>query len=102
MTGRYAANVGLGIAFVPGNPGGLEPEHVTMADILAEMGYTNHLVGKWHLGNSKTHYLPLNRGFHNFYGVLGKLGQHFFLLHHCFLFRWWTELLDKAGWGWQV
>ena len=24
MTGRYAANVGLGVALVPGNPGGLE------------------------------------------------------------------------------
>ena len=71
MTGRYAANVGLGVAFVPGNPGGLEPGHVTMAEILGEMGYTNHLVGKWHLGNSKNVYHPLSRGFHNFFGVLG-------------------------------
>ena len=71
MTGRYAANVGLGVAFVPGNPGGLEPGHVTMAEVLGEMGYTNHLVGKWHLGNSKNVYHPLSRGFHNFFGVLG-------------------------------
>ena len=53
LTGRYAANVGLGVAFVPGNPGGLEPEYATMADQFATMGYTNYLVGKWHLGTSK-------------------------------------------------
>ena len=72
LTGRYAANVGLGVAFVPGNPGGLEPEYATMADQFATMGYTNYLVGKWHLGNSKNQYHPLRRGFHNFYGVLGR------------------------------
>ena len=72
MTGRYAANVGIGIAFLPGNPGGLDPGFATMADQFATMGYTNYLVGKWHLGTSKNMYHPLNRGFHHFYGVLGK------------------------------
>ena len=77
LTGRYAANVGLGLAFVPGNPGGLEPQFATLADQFATMGYTNHLVGKWHLGNSKKLYHPLNRGFHSFYGVLGKIVNSF-------------------------
>ena len=79
LTGRYAANVGLGVAFVPGNPGGLEPEHVTMAEHLGQMGYTNHLVGKWHLGNSKTVFHPLKRGFHNFFGVLGMIDNNIYL-----------------------
>ena len=71
MTGRYAANVGLGVAFVPGNPGGLLPHYTTLADKLGDQGYTNYLVGKWHLGNAKMMYHPLKRGFHNFFGVLG-------------------------------
>jgi len=71
MTGRYGVNVGLGLAFTPGNPGGLSPEYGTLAEELDTLGYKNHLIGKWHLGNSKKHYHPLNRGFHHFFGVLG-------------------------------
>ena len=39
LTGRYAANVGVSVAFVPGNPGGLAPSFPTVADQLASMGY---------------------------------------------------------------
>ena len=39
LTGRYAANVGVSVAFVPGNPGGLAPTFPTVADQLASMGY---------------------------------------------------------------
>ena len=77
MTGRYAANIGLGVAFVPGNPGGLLPQYTTLADKLADLGYSNYLVGKWHLGNAKMMYHPLKRGFHNFFGVLGKYFVNF-------------------------
>ena len=45
---------------------------MTLADQLAGLGYTNYLVGKWHLGHAKHLYHPLNRGFHHFFGVLGN------------------------------
>ena len=45
---------------------------MTLADQLARRGYTNYLVGKWHLGHAKHLYHPLNRGFHHFFGVLGN------------------------------
>ena len=77
MTGRYAVNVGLSIAFVPGNPGGLDPSYRIFPEVLSEIGYKNYLVGKWHLGDSKAMYHPLKRGFHHFYGVLGG-GINFF------------------------
>ena len=45
---------------------------MTLGDQLAGLGYTNYLVGKWHLGHAKSLYHPLNRGFHHFFGVLGN------------------------------
>ena len=39
LTGRLGSNVGISVAFVPGNPGGLSPEFPTLADQLARMGY---------------------------------------------------------------
>ena len=88
---RYAANVGLSLALIPGNPAGkliisildqifcrfvffissswtsslgLEPEYGTLPELLKSEGYTNHLVGKWHLGQSKVCFI-LNVGFRN-------------------------------------
>ena len=71
MTGRYSANVGLPVAFIPGSPGGLDPSIPVLPQHLAELGYQNYLVGKWHLGNVMEQLHPLNRGFHQFYGLLG-------------------------------
>ena len=60
MTGRYAANVGLSMAMVPGNPVGLSPEYTILPEHLTKIGYRNYLVGKWHLygllGGGFNHY----------------------------------------------
>ena len=39
--------------------------------MLKKSGYTTHLVGKWHLGQSEPNFHPLNRGFDTFYGFMG-------------------------------
>ena len=49
---------------------GLPVSEKTLATRLAEQGYTNGLIGKWHLGD-KEQYHPLRRGFHEFWGYLG-------------------------------
>ena len=64
-------NTGLPFATIPSNPGGLDTKFRLLPEDLAEVGYKNHLVGKWHLGQGKVAFHPLKRGFHSFYGLLG-------------------------------
>jgi len=82
MTGRNQVNFGFDnnpIVDLPQfdkNFVGLPVEEKTMADRLAELGYVNGLVGKWHLGEAE-HFHPLKRGFHEFWGYLGG-GHNYF------------------------
>eukprot|EP00602_Paraphysomonas_sp_CaronLab_P008113 CAMPEP_0185030054 /NCGR_PEP_ID=MMETSP1103-20130426/16788_1 /TAXON_ID=36769 /ORGANISM="Paraphysomonas bandaiensis, Strain Caron Lab Isolate" /LENGTH=625 /DNA_ID=CAMNT_0027565023 /DNA_START=171 /DNA_END=2048 /DNA_ORIENTATION=- len=63
LTGRYAANVGLIFAMVPGSPAGLPTDIPTMPQLLKEKGYDTIMVGKWHLGHSQWAQTPVGRGF---------------------------------------
>lgn len=47
LTGRYAANVGLIFAMVPGSPAGLPSNIPTMPQLLKREGYRTQMVGKW-------------------------------------------------------
>jgi arylsulfatase A-like enzyme len=82
MTGRNQVNFGFDnnpIVDLPQfdkNFVGLPVEEKTMADRLAELGYVNGLVGKWHLGEA-AHFHPLKRGFHEFWGYLGGGHDYF-------------------------
>jgi len=70
MTGRYPIRFGLMRAVIPPwRKGGLDPEEVTLADVLAGAGYKHRgAFGKWHLGHSSIRYHPLRRGFTEFVG----------------------------------
>ncbi|MGN0553264.1 MAG: arylsulfatase, partial [Oscillospiraceae bacterium] len=61
----------------PNQTGYLDPHYATTAEVLKEYGYTNFLVGKWHLTpfNEATdagpyHNWPLSKGFDRFYGFM--------------------------------
>src|SRR5210317_1727935 len=68
MTGRYA--IRSGNATVPIGEGeyGLVQWEVTMAEMLAEVGYSTGMYGKWHLGRTDGRF-PTDQGFDEWYGV---------------------------------
>lgn len=55
---------------------GLPLTQKTLADKLKPLGYTNGIVGKWHLGYEK-HFHPLKRGFDEFWGYTGGGHDYF-------------------------
>ena len=69
MTGRLAVRTGLagGVLF-PDSTGGLQPEEITIAEMLKTRGYATAAIGKWHLG-VLPQYLPTNQGFDSYFGI---------------------------------
>lgn len=79
MTGRYPQRFGYerNPQYRPNNPNmGLPQNERTIAEALAESGYTSGIIGKWHLGAHKSNH-PLNRGFNEFFGHLGGGHKYF-------------------------
>lgn len=77
MTGCYAQRVGLpGVLFPNSMPRGqrdgqavgLNPDEVTIAEVLKEVGYATCCIGKWHLGDRKQ-FLPTSHGFDEYFGL---------------------------------
>lgn len=74
MTGCYPRRVdmhvdsrGLWVLF-PNAKKGLNPEEITVAEVLKKEGYATGCVGKWHLGDQKQ-FLPTSQGFDYYYGI---------------------------------
>lgn len=82
MTGRNQVNFGFDNNLVIDLPQfnedyvGLPVNEKTIADRLAELGYINGIVGKWHLGEA-AQFHPTERGFNEFWGYLGG-GHNYF------------------------
>ena len=70
LTGRYPHRYGImGDTITPGSDFGLDPNEETIAAMLARAGYGRRaFIGKWHLGQRKPEYHPMNFGFTSFYG----------------------------------
>jgi arylsulfatase A-like enzyme len=75
MTGRYQTRFGHEnnhAAAVRGLP----LTETTLANRLKSLGYATGIAGKWHLG-STPEYLPMKRGFDEYYGVTANPGSYF-------------------------
>jgi arylsulfatase len=91
MTGLYAHQTGIGHMMsdnkLPGFRGKLQPNCVTIAEVLGESGYRTYMSGKWHVtadGNFKNvenpkpnGSWPTDRGFDEYYGGLSGGGDYY-------------------------
>ena len=78
LTGRYPIHTGMQTHVLqPQQRRGLPLEEVTVAERLKELGYTTHLVGKWHQGYSRWAYTPRWRGFDSFFGMFTGASDHY-------------------------
>ena len=65
LTGRYHQRTG--VTSVTSGFETMDPEEVTLAEVLATEGYRNALFGKWHLGEHDPS-VPHAQGFHEYVG----------------------------------
>jgi arylsulfatase len=72
ITGQSVYRTGLSKVGIPAAPIGLQPETVTIAELLKNHGYATGQFGKNHLGDLNK-YLPTAHGFDEFFGNLYHL-----------------------------
>lgn len=78
MTGRYSYRIGMQDSVLhTTEPRGVPLDETFVGEKLQAAGYTTAAVGKWHLGMHMPQYLPMERGFDKFYGILTGGGGHF-------------------------
>jgi arylsulfatase A-like enzyme len=73
MTGSYPKRVNMaeGVDFavlLDADPKGLNPDEITIAEVLKSAGYKTGMFGKWHLGD-QPEFLPTRQGFDEFFGL---------------------------------
>jgi len=54
----------------------LEPEDVTVAEVLKSAGYATGITGKWGLGEPETEGIPTRQGFDEWFGYLNQRHAH--------------------------
>ncbi|TWU44802.1 Arylsulfatase [Rubripirellula tenax] len=77
MTGSHSTRVGIGGVLFPRNSHGLNPDEITLPELLRGQGYATAIIGKWHLGNQDM-FQPLNHGFDYWYGTPSSNSQGFY------------------------
>ncbi|MCG8307317.1 MAG: arylsulfatase [Cytophagales bacterium] len=90
MTGLYPHECGIGhmthISNGPGYLGILNDSCVTIPEVLAAVGYSTGISGKWHAGTVKKSW-PENRGFQKSYCIHNWVDSYFKVLKGCEIFE---------------
>jgi arylsulfatase A len=74
MTGCYPRRINLhqdhrgAWVLFPRGQRGLNPDEITIAEVLKGAGYATAIVGKWHLGDQPP-FLPTRHGFDSYFGI---------------------------------
>ncbi len=68
LTGTYPNRLGIHGALGPGSRIGLNPDELTLPEMLRTKGYATAIFGKWHIGD-RPQFLPTHHGFDEFYGL---------------------------------
>jgi arylsulfatase A-like enzyme len=68
MTGCYNTRVSIPGVLFPKDNIGLNPDEITLAEIVKPMGYATCAIGKWHLGHHPE-FLPTRQGFDHYFGL---------------------------------
>ena len=68
LTGCYPPRVSITRVLFPKDNIGLNPDEVTIADLLKTRGYATCCIGKWHLGHLPK-FLPTRQGFDYYFGI---------------------------------
>eukprot|EP00639_Heterosigma_akashiwo_P013101 CAMPEP_0206381640 /NCGR_PEP_ID=MMETSP0294-20121207/12775_1 /ASSEMBLY_ACC=CAM_ASM_000327 /TAXON_ID=39354 /ORGANISM="Heterosigma akashiwo, Strain CCMP2393" /LENGTH=559 /DNA_ID=CAMNT_0053831149 /DNA_START=91 /DNA_END=1773 /DNA_ORIENTATION=+ len=78
LSGKNPIHNGMGVAALYQNsPYGLPLEHKLLPEHLKSLGYSTHMVGKWHLGYFNRQYLPTARGFDTFLGYFNGEQEYY-------------------------
>jgi len=67
VNAKAKGSVGRQVLF-PVDRKGLNPNELTIAEILKEKGYATACIGKWHLGD-QNEFLPTKQGFNYYFGI---------------------------------
>jgi arylsulfatase A len=68
LTGAYPNRVGIQGALNHTATYGINPDEMTIAEVLKPLGYATAIFGKWHLGHDKP-FLPVHHGFDEYFGL---------------------------------
>ncbi|KAI5726415.1 hypothetical protein M8J76_002340 [Diaphorina citri] len=68
LTGKYPFRYGIDTPVGAGVVKAVPVTEKLLPQYLKELGYSTHLIGKWHIGCNKEELLPFNRGFDNHVG----------------------------------
>ncbi|KAJ8979202.1 hypothetical protein NQ317_016837, partial [Molorchus minor] len=77
LTGKYPMKLGMhGPSLIPSEKRALPPAKL-MPEYFKEMGYSTHLVGKWHLGYAAWNETPTFRGFDHHFGFYNSFTSYY-------------------------
>jgi len=67
VNARHPDSIGTQVLF-PRAHKGLNPNEITIAELLKKQGYATACIGKWHLGD-QPEFLPTRQGFDTYFGI---------------------------------